>query len=167
METISVLLAFLRGIHRSPVNFPHQDQWRGTLMFSLIWTRINCWVNNREAGDLRRYRTHYDVIVMKLGHPQPYNGGAWAFCMERLKFLYRVWQESMSRHYLRSAINGEVPQICGAPCFVDSTLWDFHNQTFAASNFPTTTPIPIRGLECCLCLHISSDLILPKSGLNF
>ena len=22
------------------------------------------WVNNREAGDLRRYRTHYDVIVM-------------------------------------------------------------------------------------------------------
>ena len=22
------------------------------------------WVNNREAGDLRRYRAHYDVIVM-------------------------------------------------------------------------------------------------------
>ena len=27
-----------------------------------IW--INCSVNNREAGDLRRYRAHYDVIVM-------------------------------------------------------------------------------------------------------
>ena len=26
---------------------------------------INGWVNNREAGDLRRYRGHYDVIVMK------------------------------------------------------------------------------------------------------
>ena len=25
---------------------------------------INSWVNNREAGDLRRYRAHYDVIVM-------------------------------------------------------------------------------------------------------
>ena len=24
----------------------------------------NDWVNNREAGDLRRYRTHFDVIVM-------------------------------------------------------------------------------------------------------
>ena len=24
----------------------------------------NDWVNNREAGDLRRYRAHYDVIVM-------------------------------------------------------------------------------------------------------
>ena len=33
-------------------------------MFSFIWTWINGWVNNREAGDLRRHRTHYDVIVM-------------------------------------------------------------------------------------------------------
>ena len=33
-------------------------------MFSLICARINDWVNNREAGDLRRYRGHYDVIVM-------------------------------------------------------------------------------------------------------
>ena len=33
-------------------------------MFSLICARINGWVNNREAGDLRRYRAHYDVIVM-------------------------------------------------------------------------------------------------------
>ena len=30
-----------------------------------LWClRINGWVNNREAGDLRRYRPHYDVIVM-------------------------------------------------------------------------------------------------------
>ena len=33
-------------------------------MFSLIYAWINDWVNNREAGDLRRYRAHYDVIVM-------------------------------------------------------------------------------------------------------
>ena len=33
-------------------------------MFSLIYARINDWVNNREAGDLRRHRGHYDVIVM-------------------------------------------------------------------------------------------------------
>ena len=32
-------------------------------MFTLICARINGWVNNREAGDLRRYRAHYDVIV--------------------------------------------------------------------------------------------------------
>ena len=55
---------FVRGIHRSPVNSPHKGQWRGALMFSLICVSINGWVNNREAGDLRRYRAHYDVIVM-------------------------------------------------------------------------------------------------------
>ena len=52
------------GIHRSPVNSPHKGQRRGTLMFSLICAQINCWVNNREAGDLRRHRAHYDVNVM-------------------------------------------------------------------------------------------------------
>ena len=33
-------------------------------MFSLICVWINGWVNNREAGDLRRHRGHYDVNVM-------------------------------------------------------------------------------------------------------
>ena len=56
--------AFVRGIHRSPVNSPHKRQWRGALMFSLICVWINGWVNNREAGDLRPYRAHYDGIVM-------------------------------------------------------------------------------------------------------
>ena len=56
---------FVRGIHRSPVNSPRKGQWRGALMFSLIYVWINDWVNNREAGDLRRYRAHSDVIVMK------------------------------------------------------------------------------------------------------
>ena len=55
---------FVRGLHRSPVNFLHKGQWRGALMFSLICVWINDWVNNREAGDLRRHRAHYDVIVM-------------------------------------------------------------------------------------------------------
>ena len=55
---------FVRGIHRPPVNSPHKDQRRGALMFSLICAWINGWVNNREAGDLRRHRAHCDVIVM-------------------------------------------------------------------------------------------------------
>ena len=57
---------FVRGIHRSLVNSPHKSQWRGALMFSLIFVWINGWVNNREAGDLRRYLAHYDVTVMRL-----------------------------------------------------------------------------------------------------
>ena len=46
------------------MNSPHKGQWRGALMLSLICVWINGWVNNREAGDLRRYRAHYDVTVM-------------------------------------------------------------------------------------------------------
>ena len=55
---------FVWGIHRSPVNSPHKGQWRGALMFSLICVWINAWVNDREAGELRRYHAHYDVTVM-------------------------------------------------------------------------------------------------------
>ena len=53
------------------MNSPHKGQWRGALMFSLICIWINGWSNNREAGDLRRYRGHYDVIVMRLPHSVP------------------------------------------------------------------------------------------------
>ena len=54
METFSALLAIYAG--NSPVS--------GALIFSLICVWINGRVNNREAGDLRRYRAHYDVSVM-------------------------------------------------------------------------------------------------------
>ena len=61
MEIFSASLAFCAG---SPVNSQHKDQWRWALMFSLICAWINGWVNNGEAGDLRRHRAHYDVTVM-------------------------------------------------------------------------------------------------------
>ena len=50
---------FVRG------NSPYKGQWLGVLMLSLIYVWINGWVNNREAGDLRRYHAHYEVIVMR------------------------------------------------------------------------------------------------------
>ena len=58
---------FVQGIHRSSVNSPHKGQWCGGLMFSLICAWINGWVNNREAGDLRRHRAHCDVTVVQDG----------------------------------------------------------------------------------------------------
>ena len=45
-----------------------EGQWRGASMFSLICVWINGWINNREAGDLRRHRGHYDVNVMCIGY---------------------------------------------------------------------------------------------------
>ena len=56
---------FVRGIHWRPVNSPHKGKWCGALMFSLICVWITDWVNNREAGELRRHRNHYDVTVMR------------------------------------------------------------------------------------------------------
>ena len=43
-------------------------RWRGALVFSLICSWRNGWVNNREAGDLRRHRAYYGVIVMMVLH---------------------------------------------------------------------------------------------------
>ena len=57
--------SFVRRIHWSPVNSLHKGQWCGALMFSLINAWINDWINSRDAGDLRRHRAHYDVIVMR------------------------------------------------------------------------------------------------------
>ena len=56
METFSALLA-LREVNGK---FPSQSQWRGALIFSLIWAGSN----GRDAGDLRRHRAVYDVTVM-------------------------------------------------------------------------------------------------------
>ena len=62
---------FVRGIHRSPVNSPHECQWRRTLMFSLIcaWidrpvllrtlafscvvNRTSCWTHSRVECTIR------------------------------------------------------------------------------------------------------------------
>ena len=75
MEKFSALMAICVGNTPGTVKFPAQmasnaasdaseDQWRGALMFPFICVWINGWVNNREVGDLRRYRGHYDVTVM-------------------------------------------------------------------------------------------------------
>ena len=53
-------------------------------MFSLICVWINGWVNNREARDFRRYRRHYDVIVMATNHV-----GCW---------IINVWEKMVSNN---------------------------------------------------------------------
>ena len=65
MEAFSALMT----LHRSPVNSPHKGQWREALIFSLIDAWTNGWVNNRDAGGLRRHCGHYDVTVMVGQYP--------------------------------------------------------------------------------------------------
>ena len=59
METFSALLAIFAG------NSAVTGQWRGHWRSQRPVTRLtNGWVNNRDIGDLRRHRAHYDVTVM-------------------------------------------------------------------------------------------------------
>ena len=55
---------FVRGIHRSPENSPHNGQWRGALKYSLMCAWTNGWVTNQGDGDWRRHRANYYVTVM-------------------------------------------------------------------------------------------------------
>ena len=79
---------FVRRIHRSPVNSPHKGQWQGALMFSLICTWINSWVNNPEAGDLRRHRAHCDVSVMITWFASQMNGCGY---IQKVFILFYSW----------------------------------------------------------------------------
>ena len=63
METFSALLAICAG--NSPVTGEFPAQRPVTRSFDVFFDlRLNCWVNSREDGDLRRYRAHYDVTVL-------------------------------------------------------------------------------------------------------
>ena len=68
METFSALLAICAGNSPVPGEFRSQRPVTRALIFPLICVWINGWVNNREAGDLRRYRAHYDVRIMITQH---------------------------------------------------------------------------------------------------
>ena len=67
METFSALLAICAGNSPVPGEFPAQRPVTRSFDFFFICARINGWVNNGKAGDLRRNHAHYDVTVMKNG----------------------------------------------------------------------------------------------------
>ena len=66
--TLPVLVSGLGSVESFPRYWPfvNKGQWRGALMFSLVYTRTNGWTNHWDAADLRRHRAHYDVTVMDM-----------------------------------------------------------------------------------------------------
>ena len=73
METVSALLAICAVNSPVPGEFTAQRPVTRSFDVSLIYARINGWVNNGETGDLRRHRAHYDVIVMGFNYSSMYN----------------------------------------------------------------------------------------------
>ena len=86
LSSFSALLAICAG--NSPIIGEFPAQWRGAMMFSLICAWINGWVNNREAGDLRRHRPHYDVTLM-----------VFKWVAETTKWPHQ-WQPGDMSHYI-------------------------------------------------------------------
>ena len=109
METYSAKLALCAGNSPVPVNSPHKGQWRGALMFSLIYIWINGWVNNREAGDLRRHQAHCDVIVMKGKH---YNDTIMSAMASRITSLTIIYPTFFIRRRSRKTSMLRVTGLC-------------------------------------------------------
>ena len=63
-ETLSALLALCEGNPSVTDGFPSQRPvtWSFDVFFICAWT--NCAANNRDAGDLRCHRAHYDVTTI-------------------------------------------------------------------------------------------------------
>ena len=80
----------LCGEFTGPGDFPHKDKWRGALMFFFICVWINGWVSNREAGDLRRHRGHYDVNVMCYFYPHCWWIDCWFQISDRIPY-FSLW----------------------------------------------------------------------------
>ena len=82
METFSALLSLCA--ENSPITdeFPTQRQVTRSFDIFLIGVWINDGVNNREVGNLRRHRAHYDVIVMNVPHSNG-KGRTWILLCDR------------------------------------------------------------------------------------
>ena len=141
----------VQGIHRSPVNSPRKGQWHGALMFPLICAWASDWVNNQDAGDMRRHRDHYDVVVMDrrsskqetehqsrrlslhwFGVSQNKDGKLWFVHWGWIKYSHLTWchlwiRPNWEYSYTANSLNsGCVIPCCGSislfPYFIMSSL---------------------------------------------
>ena len=104
--------------------FPAQRPVTRGFDVSLICARINGWVNNRKAGDLRRHRAHYDVSVMTsrwVGKPSSRSHPhTWRISAELMVYLViRGFQVAF----------GEIPQ-------TNKTTFPFHIPLSSGSHIP-------------------------------
>ena len=88
-------------------------------MFSLICVWINGWVNNREAGDLRRHSGHYDVNVM-------FGTGA----------IWKANRGTLTKHeYMRTSSNGNNVRVTGHLCVEFTGPGEFPRQRPVTRSF--------------------------------
>ena len=94
METFSALLGICAGNSPVPGEFPAQRSVTRSFDVFLICFWINAWVNNREAGDLRRYRAplwrHSNVYATGGELHNGFNGLLKSFATDSVRFLQLI-----------------------------------------------------------------------------
>ena len=109
VEAFSVSLALCVG------KSPHKGQWRGTLMFSLIYAWINGWVNNQETPVV------WDAIAFIMMSSYC----CWFFCIVCIKSTGAANNKYFIKH-------GDIPQrfskwqVLVKPVIKISLKWYFH-----------------------------------------
>ena len=162
-------LPFVRGIDRSPVNSPHKGQWRGALMFSLICVWINDWVNNREDGQLRRYRAHYDVIVM------PWETRFALKRMTTIHFQSQCWTRSMLPYGVTGpqGVNYHIFIVCGwYACmmkwnlFITLFLQNIHKRHSVAHQWTQSMGFICDSIVWFVIITLYSELLMSRGHLR-
>ena len=144
-------------MHRSPVNSPHKSQWRRALTFSFIYTWTYGLENNRDAGDLRHHRPHYDITVMTamlygIHHsgPMEFTSGVCGISIMRLSIqtlfieLYKddFWCQELFR------LCGQTPGPIN--CNITENLWPRENSVWCVERMKllihpqTSTVAPLK-----------------------
>ena len=150
METFSALLDLCAG--NSPVTgeFPSQRP-----VFSLISAWLSAWVNNREVGDLRRHRAHYDVIVMRTITPMSVRQ-AWRIWVNMSHKTYKTWYNHNKTKHNRVHILWEISyvtthQLCSRLRFALLLLLLFIVYSLHFTHIPQDGFTGISGYPHCLC----------------
>ena len=159
---------FVQGIPRSPVNSPHKSQWGGALMFTLICTQINVWVNTRVAGDFILHRAHYDAIVMiPFTHEKTYDTMMNSPAKEE-KMIYDIhkFYACTSSKYINHALAWSI--------VINTIIWQTSatgTLTFCATSTDffsdATLELVLSHLNIAPCISVSTTYDMPSCQTSF
>ena len=141
METFSAWLAICAGKSPVPGEIPPQRTVTRSLMFSLICVWINDWVNNRKAGDLRRYRADYDVIVM-------ITWSKFSFVVSQYMFWYHSHMAMLHRSHTFYALACQTAHITPITTVANGNLTANSQQSAALPSFLTVPLSRYFGFIC-------------------
>ena len=106
LKHFSCYWPFVRGIHRSPVDFPHKEQVTQSFdvfwVFFLVYAWTNGWTNSGISSDLIRYAGH--MTSMKW---------TWLWCRSDAGLAPSLWETSFQSNAVSHGLGAHL----------ESALW--------------------------------------------